>query len=352
MDLYYPGQQILFDTSYQTADGQMVDPANPVVVLFDPIDGITTLALQRVDVGEYTLAWTIPTDAMPGFYRYKYGGTVQLKGQATQVSDGPYYFQVVLLGTPPAQGPAPPDTVRLLPDALTTVPAVRDGFSTSASDDEVRRKINRISARFSQRCSRSWGWQTNGANNPEYLQAQGKWYLYTRRRPITAVAQIQLGAFTYSSGSPTFVGWQITDYQRTAQFDAEGKLYRIAGWVMVVPEWDRLTGDPDVRRSSQQFTVQLQYSAGYVLPQHDGVVDAAHNPSGLARNLPYHIEDACIREVRNLLSLPYGGRVEQRTAGGWSQRFEGRHGRGRATEFETETEEILSSECRPGALMR
>lgn len=109
-DLLYPGGLKLFDVAFQTADGASVDPTTPVVVLFDPIDGITTLALTKIDIGEYFLAWTIPADAVPGVYRYKYSGTVQIRGVATEVKDGPYYFQVIPLGTR-ISGPSQPTSI-------------------------------------------------------------------------------------------------------------------------------------------------------------------------------------------------------------------------------------------------
>lgn len=110
MDVYYPGQQILFATSYVDEYGVEMDPTDPIVTLFDPIDGVTTLALGRVDVGEYTLQWTIPSDAAAGFYRYKYSGIATVNGVQTTLNDGPYYFQVIVVG----QQPPPPLPVPLL----------------------------------------------------------------------------------------------------------------------------------------------------------------------------------------------------------------------------------------------
>lgn len=106
-DIYYPGNQILFNTSFATADGVMVDPTSPIVTLFDPVDATapTALALTRVDIGEYTLLWSIPADTKPGIYRYKYSGVVPIKGIPTTVNDGPYYFQVLATGSGPSSAP-------------------------------------------------------------------------------------------------------------------------------------------------------------------------------------------------------------------------------------------------------
>lgn len=238
-------------------------------------------------------------------------------------------------------------SVPLDPEALTTVSAVRDGFNTSASDDEIRRRINRVSARFAQRCSRQWGWAKSDDTDPEYVRCQGKFWLYVKRKPITEIVQIRVGMHSYPNG---FVGYVLRDWQRTPQWDRQGKVYRLAGWVMVVPEWSRLTAIPDTRRSQQLFTAEVQYSGGYILPQWDGVIDATHNPTGAVRNLPYQLEDACIREVRNLLVRPHGSLIEERTAGGWSQKFSDHH-TGRGTEFDESTEAVLDAECRPGGLM-
>jgi hypothetical protein len=232
-------------------------------------------------------------------------------------------------------------------EALTTVSGVRDGFSTSASDDAVRRLINRVSHRFAQRCARTWGWQTSDSNAPEYIRCQGKFWLYVKRKPITAVAQIRVGLHSYPNG---FVGYTLNDYQRTAQWDKQGKIYRLSGWVMLAPEWERLTAIADTRRASQLFSAEVQYSGGYILPQFDNVVDATYNPTGAARNLPYHLEDACIREVRNLLVRPHGSLIEERTAGGWSQKFSDHHS-GRGTEFDEATEAVLDAETRPSGFV-
>jgi hypothetical protein len=232
-------------------------------------------------------------------------------------------------------------------EALTTVSAVRDGFSTSASDDAITRMINRVSQRFAQRCARTWAWAISDSSAPEYIRCQGKFWLYVKRKPITDVVQIRVGLHSYPNG---FVGYTLHDYQRTAQWDKQGKIYRLAGWVMLAPEFDRLTGKPDTRRASQLFSAEVQYSGGYILPQYDGIISATHNPAGASRNLPWQLEDACIREVRNLLVRPHGSLIEERTAGGWSQKFSDHHS-GRGTEFDESTEAILDAETRPSGFM-
>ena len=243
--------------------------------------------------------------------------------------------------------------VTLDPEALTTVAAVRDGFSTSASDDEVTRKINHLTRRFMERTGRRWAWFTSaivdGVDGSEYYPGTGTTWLFTKRRPITAVSNISLGLFTYSSSIPGWVGIDITDYQRTPEYDKAGKIYRVGLWVKVCPRVDRLTKRPDTRRSSLFDSIQLQYSAGYILPKYDGINDPIYNPTSAAANWPF--EDYAIREVRNLLRKPLAGQIEQRTAGGWSTRYTDKTVI-RPTEFETETEAWLDSETAAGALFR
>ena len=336
MSTYLPGATFTDVVTYLDGTDTPYDPTSvSASILFPDLTTTQLATITRVTTGEYTVSWPIPTNATPGTYIARYYGTT---AGVTGESETTFTVQGAAL-----------DTTGLIPEALTTISAVRDGFSTTVSDAEIARKINQISQRFADRTGRNFSWFTYGPDNPEYVQAQGKWYLYLGRRPITNVSDVKLGAFTYGTGgSASFVGWDITDYQRNTQFDEQGKLYRIAGWVMVVPEWDRLTGDPDTRRTSQQFTVQVQYSGGYILPPYSGIVDSVYNPTGAPSNWPF--EDIAIREVRNLIRKPYAGMIEQRTAGGWSQRFSDRI---RAPkEFELETEEWLDSQCKPGALFR
>lgn len=335
----------------------------------------------------------------------------------------------------------------LSPRALTTVAAVLAGFSYSGPDDEIKRLISARTDRFEQRTGRQFAYQVSDSDNPEYVAGNAKFSIFLRRKPITAIAQIKLGAYVYLQG---WEGLVINDYERTPARDLRGEVYRQVGWPMVVPEHDDLTRNADTRRDGRQDDIQVQYSGGWILPQYDGIatitaalasggsltdgtryyylatvvndqgevvrssetsatadsshkkiavawsdsqgaltynlyrsvtsgvygatsllaagltspsylddgtvtlttgtpaVNSYYNPTGARANLPATIEDGCIREVRHTLRRPYSGLIEERTAGGWGQRWSDKNVL-RPTEFDTDTETMLDAESMSGA---
>lgn len=180
---------------------------------------------------------------------------------------------------------------------------------------------------------------------------------------------------------PTGAQYQSGDVQRKPQWDRTGCLFRSSGWPMTAPSYGDLTGNVNTDADGRRWNVDVAYTAGYVLPQFrqrgsltlglatvTGLTDTSNLqigypvtgagiPNGTtvatvasetgitlshnatitstailsfdpvasvipgAPDLPADLEDAVIREVLKRLSRPIAGLVEERTAGGWSQKF-------------------------------
>jgi len=100
MHQYSPGSKVRFVTTYQHADGTRFDPIVAKVVFQDPIGGVAdSLLSKQGETGMYGVTFTVPANAVAGFYDFYFYGTyldnssnvVEYKGQMD-------YVEVVQIG--------------------------------------------------------------------------------------------------------------------------------------------------------------------------------------------------------------------------------------------------------------
>lgn len=186
--------------------------------------------------------------------------------------------------------------------ALTTVDRLTKAFD-GLEDDDAAMLINVASELIGDYLSRSLGFAIVPTSAPLLLPGSGSLELYLPRWPIRSVEQV----LEYGS--------EVTDYTVVDQ----KALYRRAGWPIYAQCSGRLVADPDPRLVERSISVA--YTAGYILPQWDGIPDAANNPAGAASDLPFKYQQACLWACLDWLEGPTPGLIGERTPGGWSQQW-------------------------------
>ena len=184
----------------------------------------------------------------------------------------------------------------LSPTALTTLQNLKDalGITDTALDTRMTWMIGVISDAFVAYCNRAFEFRAW----LERLTATGYQELTLRGKPLVVVSQVLLGVADDGTG-----GYAITDFQVADPNDLEyATLYRDAGWPdgrlsngTLVYNTNRYTpyGAPTSGDSIQAYdpspfafrkNIQVQYTAGYVLPQYQQratVANASPTVAGL-----------------------------------------------------------------------
>lgn len=191
--------------------------------------------------------------------------------------------------------------------ALTTVAAVNEAAPTGASTARLEQLIAAVSDHFARVAGvDGFGYRAFPADAPDRYQGDGRHHLILRRFPITSVQAVTVG------------GAAIDDYALHDDLAEQGILYRSSTWPALAPARGTLVDDPDLTPGSLGYNITVAWKGGFILPQYGGVVDAANNPTGAARSLPYDLEEACISEVLLRVVRPVPGLRQDRTPGGHS----------------------------------
>lgn len=202
--------------------------------------------------------------------------------------------------------------VELADNALTSLAAVQDEGGVG-SDDKIIRSINAVSQDIEDFCGRKFARHEFTSEAPEVLAGSGALWLYLSRRPIISVDEVILDETEVDEAAD----WEDDEgYRRSAEDDAKGRLYRGNGWPFWARGWPPpdLTSDANLDPKLRPGNIRVAYVGGYVLPAQ---VDE-ENP---AATVPANLEMACIREVLARILGPTPGLLEERTAGGWSQKW-------------------------------
>lgn len=225
----------------------------------------------------------------------------------------------------------------LQPNALTTVATIQEegGLGT---ESKIIRAINDASDRIERHCGRSFRLTEVPADAPEILTGSGALRLYLPRRPIVSIESILL------DGAEVAEAADLDDsagYIRTADGDAHGYIYRGDGWPCWSTSWPPpdLTEDKNTDARLRPGNIRIAYTAGYLLPGMTAEEEVE------APSLPTAVEMACIREVLASLQGPAPGLLEERTAGGWSQKWAAPAGS--STFADPRTEAALAHYCVP-----
>lgn len=240
--------------------------------------------------------------------------------------------------------------VELSPKALTTPERVRLESGTTGDDELLTRLINMVSGRVAKFCGREFGLQVLTPEAPELHAGSGSSELYVRHWPIRSVEEIRISSqeiHVEVISSTTVIPPTGDTVFRCADWDRIGMLYYPAGWACWARMFGDLAGGPNLSRDSLYHTITLAYTGGYVLPAFDGQADAIHNPDGDPADVPDDLEGAVVAEVLRRLLRPTRDLVEERTAGGWSQKWA--TGRGTESFFSPDNMEVLRGYAAPGA---
>lgn len=240
--------------------------------------------------------------------------------------------------------------IQLSPIALTTPDRVRLESGTSGDEELLNRLINIVSSRVVRSCGREFGFKIFTSDVPELHAGSGSAELYVRRWPIRDVQEVRISSQVIPveliSGSTAIPPTGDTVF-RCAEWDRIGMLYYPSGWACWAQRWGDLAGGPNLSRDALYQTIALSYTGGFILPQFDGVEDADHNPDGAATDIDDDLEGAVVAEVIRRLQRPTRDLVEERTAGGWSQKWA--TGRGTDGVFSPDNLEVFRGFAAPGA---
>lgn len=172
------------------------------------------------------------------------------------------------------------------------------------AEEEAERLINVASESIEQELARPLGFAKVPTSAPERIPGSGSLELHLPRWPIREVEELRID------------GQLVADFEI---LDAGSVLYRVNGWPLSAQATGRLVRDPDPRLLERSISVA--YSAGYILPQWDGLTNATHNPNGLPADLPASFQQACLWACQDWLERPTPGLIAERTPGGWSQQW-------------------------------
>lgn len=194
--------------------------------------------------------------------------------------------------------------------ALTTVAAVREIVGDAMGTGRIERSIQAVSTAMARYAGITWEY---AASIVEFHKGNGLCELYLGRRAVTSLTSVYIDSeaqtlATLDSGSLTPADINTSTVYRTTSGDELGVLLRYGGWPIASGVWGDLTGQPNISPEARGTNIRVVYAGGYVTPNGVGT-----------RNLPYDLEEACIREVASHLMRPVGGLVSERTPGGWSQ---------------------------------
>ena len=158
----------------------------------------------------------------------------------------------------------------LIDNALTTVDAVKEYLKITVAtyDSQIEQLINSVSALIKTFCDRKFGKNTY----TEKIKGNSSTVIIVYEYPIIEISSIKVD------------DEEITDYELEDKDKEIGIIYRESCWNSkylyygIIPEVvDRLRN------------IEIEYTAGYVLPKDD------LNPD--ARNLPHDLEDICFRII-------------------------------------------------------
>lgn len=186
-------------------------------------------------------------------------------------------------------------------NALTTLSAAQ-AVASGVSSARLEMAINAISAAVEA----EFGPIGYKAVVTESLPGSGEFVLRLKRAPIRSVASVAID------------GVLVTDFELDTE---RGELHRHLGWPRVVYSHCDLTRDLDPALA--KANIVATYTAGWILPQYGGVVNATHNPSGLTSDLPADIEFAVVSAVAEVASRPTANLAKETTPGGWSREWSG-----------------------------
>lgn len=186
----------------------------------------------------------------------------------------------------------------LAANALTTVSAV-SGQAPGVSSDRLEALINAVSSQIQRDL---WPLGYAVITDERHAGSAGC-SLFLRRGYIRSVQAVRVNDVA------------VTDFLSDRMFLDRGELYREAGWPRKVSTYGDLTRDPDYQ--SPYYTIEVDYTAGWILPQYGGVTNATHNPAGAAADLPADIQEAVNMAVVEFALRPNPGIIRERTPGGW-----------------------------------
>lgn len=199
---------------------------------------------------------------------------------------------------------------QLAPYALTTVAKLTKACE-GLDDEDAAFLIDVASELIRKHLSRSLGFKVTSPEAPLLIPGTGDLELFLPRWPIRTVEKV------------AEYGNEITDYvilePESGELEDKKILYRTAGWPVYAQSSGRLVRDSDPRLVERSLAIA--YTAGYILPQWDGIPDPEHNPAGAAADLPSRFQQACLWACQDWVDGPTPGLIGERTPGGWSQQW-------------------------------
>ena len=179
----------------------------------------------------------------------------------------------------------------LVPFALTTLQRLKDytGISGTASDTILEQLINRATGFIEARTNRRFK-STTFTNE---LYDGGHDRIFLRQYPVTDLATVEFRVGSISS--PTFTAFNANDFL----------LYDKAGYIQFI--FARAKGVSPVFVSSSQFipdgatpqgvqNIRVTYTAGFL-------IDFANEDDEALHNLPFDLEELCIRIAAKRFNL-------------------------------------------------
>lgn len=172
--------------------------------------------------------------------------------------------------------------VDLAANALTTLNAVLDELPRAGDDDKnyLKRQINAASAAIERFTRRSFA---RAVNIVEDVAGYGRPRITVSRTPLESITSVEsIGALTYS--------WDVADL--VIDNPEAGFIYRDGGWPNTAAR-RRDTIAPDRDAGTEEKSIRVTYTGGYVLPKDQPLTPAVAG----AQNLPADLERACILVV-------------------------------------------------------
>jgi hypothetical protein len=165
--------------------------------------------------------------------------------------------------------------------ALTTLQTVLDELSLTSDgggvrDQRVERFINVASEWIRDYCGR----ELHRGGVVEGVKAYGRPTIRLSRTPIVSITSIVVD------------GTELDDY--SIEDAVRGRVYRSAGWPWTAAARGGIT-TPQVPGWETGSRIVAVYVGGWVTPKQ--AADTAGDPDPLERDLPWQVEDACVRLV-------------------------------------------------------
>jgi hypothetical protein len=281
-DEFSPNSLVPFATSFRQDDGTLIDATTPRVVFVEAIAGVTSVTLTKEATGHFSADWLVPAAATIGqIHHYYYAGSfAPYTGAAAEEWQSTLLSLKIVSAARSTSSSATTTNHAVEPHALTTILAVKAVVGdNSYTDARIRQLISSLTDAFESYCGRNFGYTVVPTTAREEYQGHGRPKLLLRRFPIASVAQVR------ENGSA------IDNYDRNAEFDYLGILYRTSLWAQSAPTFGDVTQDADTTRRAYNYDVA--YAAGYVLPQYRQVATITNG-------------SAAVSALTDTLNLPVG----------------------------------------------